>query len=68
MPSPFTLYPYQAGDQVMLKKQHPCGSFLWIVVRSGAQITLRCALCGRQMVMPRQALEKATKKVDRPTT
>ena len=68
MPSPFALYPYQAGDQVTLKKQHPCGSHLWMVVRAGAEITLRCVQCGRQTVMPRQTLEKATRKVERPAT
>ena len=65
MPSPFTLYPYQNGDLVTLKKAHPCGSLVWVVVRAGADVTLRCEKCRHLAVMGRRALEKATKKVDR---
>ncbi len=66
MPSPFALYPYQPGDRVTLKKPHPCGSNTWIVIRTGADIALRCVQCGHQTVMPRQTLEKATRKVEHP--
>jgi len=65
MPSPFALYPYQSGDRVTLKKAHPCGSQVWLVIRAGADVTLRCDKCGHVTVMGRRALEKATKKVDR---
>ena len=66
MPSPFALYPYQSGDRVTLKKAHPCGSQVWLVIRAGADVTLRCEKCGHLTVMGRRALEKATKKVDSP--
>jgi len=65
MPAPFALYPYQNGDRVTLKKAHPCGSQVWLVIRAGADVTLRCDKCGHVTVMGRRALEKATKKVDR---
>ncbi|MGI6298627.1 MAG: DUF951 domain-containing protein [Saccharofermentanales bacterium] len=66
MPSPFHLYQYQPGERVTLKKPHPCGGYVWIVVRTGAEITLRCETCGRQIVLARQVLEKRTKKVEKP--
>lgn len=66
MPSPFALYPYQTGDRVTLKKPHPCGGFVWVVIRTGADIALRCETCGHLTVIARQPLEKRTKKVERP--
>lgn len=33
-------------DKVELKKQHPCGSNTWEVLRVGMDIKLRCTGCG----------------------
>lgn len=66
MPSPFALYPYQPGDRVTMKKPHPCGGLVWIVIRAGADIALRCETCGHQVVLARQPLEKSTRKVEKP--
>ena len=33
----------QVGDVVTLKKQHPCGSREWEVLRIGADFLLKCA-------------------------
>ena len=33
-------------DVVELKKEHPCGSRRWEVLRVGMDIRLRCAGCG----------------------
>jgi hypothetical protein len=49
------------GDVVRLKKVHPCGSFLWEVVRLGADIGLRCQGCSRRILMPRSELERRGK-------
>jgi hypothetical protein len=46
-----------------MKKQHPCGSFLWQVERAGAEITLKCLTCGRVVQLARAKLEKAVKSV-----
>ncbi len=71
MPSRFHLYPFKIGEILHLKKQHPCGGWLWRVQRTGADIGLVCTTCGRLMNMPRQKLEKAMKSVqsasDEPT-
>jgi hypothetical protein len=49
------------GDQVRLRKQHPCGSFEWEVVRLGADIGLRCLGCRRRVLLERSVLEKRLK-------
>ena len=44
---------FQLGDVVKMKKQHPCGSYTWEVVRTGADIKMRCTGCGRLVMLPR---------------
>ncbi len=66
MPAKFYLYPFQVGEIVHLKKQHPCGGWLWTVQRVGADIALKCQTCGHLLVMPRQRLEKSLKSVQAP--
>ena len=51
------------GEQVELKKPHPCGSKVWTVLRVGMDITLRCAGCGHELMLPRSRAEKAIKKI-----
>lgn len=50
-------------DLVKLKKKHPCGSFEWLVLRSGADFRLKCNGCGRQIMISRKELEKNVKKI-----
>ena len=45
------------GDVVRLKKQHPCGSKDWEVLRSGADFRLKCKGCGHQIMIPRRQAE-----------
>jgi hypothetical protein len=63
MPGRFQLYPFKTGEVVHLKKQHPCGGWLWEIQRVGADIALKCLTCGRFQVMARQRLEKAVKSI-----
>lgn len=49
------------GDVIQLRKQHPCGSDQWEVVRLGADIGIRCLGCGRRVLLPRSKLEKRIK-------
>ena len=63
MPGRYHLYPFSKGEIVHMKKQHPCGSWLWQIERVGADIGLKCMICGHFVVMPRQKLEKAVKSV-----
>ena len=53
----------QVGDFLKLKKQHPCGSFEWEVLRIGADFRLKCQGCGHQIMIPRKTLEKSVKEI-----
>jgi hypothetical protein len=51
------------NQQVELKKQHPCGSKVWTILRVGMDIKLRCEGCGHELMLPRSKAEKAIKKI-----
>jgi hypothetical protein len=53
----------QVDDLVRLRKPHPCGSYEWRVVRIGADIGLKCQVCGRRVLMDRRTYRKRVKKV-----
>lgn len=55
----------QIGDVVKLKKQHPCGSFLWEVLRVGMDFRLKCQGCGHQIMIPRKQVEKNLRQLIR---
>lgn len=55
----------QVDDIVTLKKQHPCGSYDWLVMRIGAEVRLKCMGCGHQIMMKRSLLEKSKKGINR---
>lgn len=46
------------GDVLRLRRQHPCGSQEWRVVRLGADIGLVCAGCGHRILMDRLDVER----------
>lgn len=52
---------YQVGDIVKLKKQHPCGSQEWEILRVGADFRLKCLGCGHQIMIARKQVEKNTR-------
>ncbi len=51
------------GDILKLKKKHPCGSFEWEVLRTGADFRLKCIGCGHQIMIARSQAEKNVKKI-----
>lgn len=55
--------PIQLGDVVRMRKSHPCGSDQWTVIRTGADIKIRCSGCGRIVMMDRESFLKQRKKV-----
>ena len=55
----------RVGDVLELKKQHPCGSKEWKVLRVGMDFKLKCAGCGHELMIPRSKAEKSIKKVKR---
>lgn len=54
---------YDVGDVVKMKKQHPCGSDLWEITRTGMDFGLKCQGCGRFVMIPRPKFEKAVKSI-----
>lgn len=53
----------QVGDIVKLKKQHPCGSKEWEVLRIGADFRLKCKGCEHQIMIARRDVEKNVREV-----
>jgi len=53
----------QVDDLVRLRKPHPCGSYEWLVVRIGADIGLKCQVCGRRVLLDRRNFNKRVKKI-----
>lgn len=53
----------QIGDIVTLKKQHPCGSKEWEVLRVGMDFRIKCMGCGHQVMLPRKQVEKSIRHV-----
>ena len=56
---------YEVGDVVRLKKQHPCGSFTWLTLRTGMDFRIRCEGCGHEVMLPREKLEKRIRRIYR---
>jgi hypothetical protein len=54
------------GDIVEMKKQHPCGSKLFAILRTGADIKLQCKGCGRIIMSARADIMKYIKKIAEP--
>ena len=56
---------YDLGDEVELKKEHPCEtrSKIWKITRMGADIKIKCMGCGTVVMLSRYDFEKRIKKV-----
>lgn len=55
----------RVGDVLEMKKNHPCGSRRFAVLRVGMDFRLRCEGCGHEMLLPRLKAEKNIRKVER---
>lgn len=54
---------YNIGTKLVMKKDHPCGTNMWEVVRLGADIKIKCINCGRCVMIPRIEFNKKIKKI-----
>ena len=54
---------YNIGTTLTMKKQHPCGTNLWKIVRLGADIKIKCLNCGHVVMLPRVEFNKKIKKI-----
>lgn len=52
-------------DILTMKKAHPCGCNQWKVLRTGADLRLRCLGCGHELMTPRFKIEKNIRTVER---
>ncbi len=53
---------FDLGDVVQMKKPHACGTNRWTIIRVGADVKIRCANCGRIVMMDRAEFVKMAKK------
>ena len=56
---------FALNDQVIMKKQHACGTNLWTITRMGVDIKIKCENCGREIMMDRLEFQKKLKKVNK---
>ncbi len=55
----------RVGDKLVMKKNHPCGTNEFAVLRIGMDFRIRCVGCGREVMVPRVKVEKNIKRVIR---
>lgn len=55
----------QLKDILVMKKAHPCGEKRWLVLRTGADLRLRCLGCGHEVMIPRFKIEKNIRQIQK---
>ncbi len=55
--------PIALGDLVQMRKKHPCGSDQWTIIRTGADIKIRCRGCDHVVMMDRVDFLKRCRKI-----
>ena len=53
----------RVGDVVSTRKAHPCGGNEWTVIRTGADIKIRCNTCGHVVMLDRERFLRRRKAV-----
>ena len=53
----------QIGDLLRMRKQHPCGGWVWEVSRIGADIGIQCQTCQRRVMLTRRELNRRAKSI-----
>ena len=51
------------GDVVLMKKPHACGANEWTIIRVGADVKIKCAQCGRIVMLDRADFVRMGKKI-----
>lgn len=54
---------YNIGDRVTTKKTHACGGNEWEIIRTGADIKIKCLTCGRIVMLSPDKFRKSIKGV-----
>lgn len=59
---------FSVGDQIVMKKMHPCGKDIFKVARCGSDVRIVCTGCGRDLTIDREKIEKSIRRVIPKTT
>ena len=54
---------FNVGSHVIMRKPHACGSSEWEIIRTGADVKLKCVGCGRLVMLDRGDFMRAAKKL-----
>ena len=54
---------FNVGDELELKKPHPCKNKIFRVLRTGSDVRIICTGCQRDLTIERVKLEKMIKRV-----
>ena len=57
------LQEFELGDLVAMKKPHACGANEWTVIRTGADVKIKCARCGRIVMLDRAEFIRMAKRM-----
>lgn len=57
------IIPLHPNDRIQLKKPHPCGGNIFLILRVGSEVRIKCESCGRDMTVDRVKLEKAIRRI-----
>lgn len=55
----------EVGDIAITKKNHPCGSNRFKMMRVGADFRIKCLGCEKQIWIARNKFEKRIKKIEK---
>ncbi|MCQ2476361.1 MAG: DUF951 domain-containing protein [Clostridia bacterium] len=53
----------KVGDELVMRKPHPCGCNKFQVLRIGADFRIKCSQCGHEIMIERIKAEKNIRKV-----
>ena len=53
---------YVVGGKIISKKPHACGGNQWTVLRTGADVKIKCLKCNRQVFVSVSEADKMTKR------
>ncbi len=52
------------NDKITTKKNHPCGANTWTVIRTGADVKIKCDNCQRIVMLSIDAFNKSVKTIN----
>ncbi|MGM0471844.1 MAG: DUF951 domain-containing protein [Bacillota bacterium] len=53
---------FSVGEVVKFKKEHPCGTNQWEILRTGMDFKVKCLGCERVIMLSRPKFEKSVKE------